>query len=95
MEATIKQNNISTNVSINIASLQSVIICALQSAKQRALASINQHLGIGALTLPRLYRQQLRFINALAKGIEAHPVITDTILWLQSVVFIYLIYMYA
>jgi hypothetical protein len=83
MEATIQQNNISTNVSINIASFI--------ASGQNALKAIKQHLWFmvkgswlrvaGAWSLPRLYRRQLRMINALARGIEAHPIITDTVLW--------------
>ena len=95
MEATIQQNNISTNVEINIASLQSIISGALQSTKQRALAAINQHLGIGALTLPRLYRQQLRMVNAMAKAIEKHPVITDAALWLLGIGIVVEAFLYA
>ena len=72
MEATIKQNNISANVSINIATLMASVQGVLKAIKQRALKE---------LSLPRLYRRQLRMINTLARGIEAHPIITDTMLW--------------
>lgn len=85
MEATIQTSNQATNIAINIASLQSIIVGALQSTKQRALTAINQRGNFGALTLPHLYRQQLCFINALAKGIEKHPVITDTVLWVLGI----------
>lgn len=95
MEATIKQNNISTNALINIASLQSVIICALQSVKQRVLAAINQHCNIGTLTLPRLYRKQLRMLQALAYGIERHPVITDAALWVLGIAIVVEAFLYA
>ena len=95
MEATIKQSNISTNVEINIASLQSIISGALQSTKQRALAAINQHLRIGVPTLPRLYRQQLRMVNALANFIEANPVITDAALWVLGIGIVVEAFLYA
>ena len=72
MEATIKQNNISANVSINIATLMASVQGVLKAIKQRALKE---------LSLPRLYRRQLRMINTLARVIEAHPIITDTMLW--------------
>jgi len=71
MEATIQQNNISRNVSINIASFVASVQNALKTIKQRALKE---------LSLPRLYRRQLRMINALARGIEAHPTLTNVIL---------------
>lgn len=72
MEATIQQNNISTNVSINIATFVASCQNALKEIKQRALKE---------LSLPRLYRRQLRMINALARTIEAHPIVTDMALW--------------
>lgn len=80
MEATIQQNNISTNVSINIAVFSEVIQSALQSTKQRVFAAIKQHCNIGAPSLPRLYRKQLRLVQALAKGIEKHQVVTNATL---------------
>ena len=79
MEATIQQNNISTNVSINIASFVASGQNALKAIKQRALKE---------LSLPRLYRRQLRMINAMARGIEAHPIITDAALWVLGVAII-------
>ena len=72
MEATIQQNNISTNVSINIASFVASVQNALKAIKQRVLKE---------LSLPRLYRKQLRLTVAAARTIEAHPIITDTVLW--------------
>ena len=72
MEATIQQNNISTNVSINIATFVASGQSALKAIKQRALKE---------LSLPRLYRRQLRLTMAAARTIEAHPIITDIALW--------------
>ena len=79
MEATIQQNNISTNVSIIIASVVASGQNALKAIKQRALKE---------LSLPHLYRRQLLMINAMARGIEAHPIITDTVLWVLGVAII-------
>ena len=80
MEATIQQNNISTNVSFNIATLMASGQNALKAIKQRALKE---------LFLPRLYRKQLRMINAMARGIEAHPTLANIILILMGVMLAY------
>lgn len=80
MEATIQQNNISANVSINIASFVASVQNALKAIKQRALKE---------LSLPRLYRRQLRMINALSRGIEAHPTLTNIILILMGAMLAY------
>lgn len=80
MEATIQQNNISTNVSINIATLMASVQGALKTIKQCALKE---------LSLPCLYRKQLRMINTLARGIEAHPTLTNIILILMCAMLAY------
>ena len=68
MESTIQQNNISTNVSINIATFASNIQSALQTSKQRVLKS---------LTLPRLYRMELRMIYRISSWMENHTKLTN------------------
>lgn len=83
MEATIKQTSISIN------------ICALQSAKQYLFEAINQHFNIGALTLPRLYRKQIRLVQALANAIEKHPVVTDVALWIMGIAIAVETFLYA
>lgn len=80
MEATIQQNNISTNVSINIASFVASGQIALKAIMQRALKE---------LSLPRLYRRQLRLTMAAARTIEAHPTLTNIILILMGVMLAY------
>ena len=85
MEATIQQNNISTNVSINIATFVASGQNALKSVKQRALKRANVGTLVSGLrfkvSLKSLYRRQLRLTMAAARTIEAHPIITDTVLW--------------
>lgn len=80
MEATIQQNNITTNVSINIASFVASGQNALKAIRQRALKE---------LSLPRLYRRQLRLTMAAARTIEAHPTLTNIILILMGVMLAY------
>lgn len=80
MEATIQQNNISANVSINIATFAANIQSALKTIKQRVLKE---------LSLPRLYRKQLRLTMAAARAIEAHPALTNIILILMCAMLAY------
>ena len=76
MEATFKQNNISTNVSINIVTFVANSQSALKAIKQRALKE---------LSLPRLYRRQLRMVYALAQAAGKHPAVTDAVIWLMAI----------
>lgn len=80
MEATIQQNNISANVSINIATFAANIQSALKTTKQRVLKE---------LSLPRLYRKQLRLTMTAARTIEAHPTLTNIILILMCAMLAY------
>lgn len=81
MEATIKSNskviNIGINVSINVCALKANIQRGLQASKQRVLQAC---CNIGALTLPRLYRKELRLTRVLARAIAAHPTLSN--LWI-------------
>ena len=76
MEATFKQNNISTNVSINIVTFVANSQSALKAIKQRTLKE---------LSLPRLYRRQLRMVYALARAAGKHPAVTDALIWLMGI----------
>lgn len=99
MEATnisIKQQS---SVSINVETLQAirqhlwfmvhgVWLMVLCLAKRQGRAK-------GSMSLPRLYRQELRLARAVARAIDAHPTISNIALWVQTFVGIYLIFMYA
>jgi len=71
MGATNISINQENNIAINIATMKANIQSALQVTKQRVLKE---------LTLPRLYRRQLRLTMAAARTIEAHPTLTNVIL---------------
>ena len=83
MEATIKQTNISANVSINIGVLNDV----MQSTKQHLWFMVKgSWLRVaGAWSLPRLYRKALRLEQYIEKAIGDHPVITDAALVLMGI----------
>ena len=84
-----------TNISIKQQSCVSINIETLQAIKQRVLLSIKQHCNVGAWSLPRLYRKELRLARAVARVIDAHPTISNIALWVQAFAGIYLIFMYA
>lgn len=79
MKATLQTNNQATNIAINIATMKANIQSALQATKQRVLKE---------LTLPRLYRKQLRMVYAVARTMEAHPTLTNVCLWLMGAMLI-------
>ena len=84
-----------TNISIKQQSSVSINVETLQVIKQRVLMSIKQHCNVGAWSLPRLYRKELRLARAVARVIDAHPTLSNIALWVQAFVGIYLIFMYA
>ena len=86
-----------TNISIKQQSSASINIETLQAIKQHlwlrvkgAWLRVN-----GSMSLPRLYRQELRLTRAVARVIDAHPTLSNIALWVQTFVGIYLIFMYA
>ena len=91
MEATIQTMNQAINIDINV----SINVGALKANIQRVLQAIKQCGNIGTLTLPRLYRRELRQARVLARAIDAHPKLSN--LWIigWAVVGIYIIFMYA
>ena len=90
MEATnilIKQ---SSNVSINIETLQAIKQRVLQAVKQTR----NKRVNIGAWTLPRLYRKELRLTRAIAKAMDAQSALVNGVMTAMVVWFIYYVFMY-
>jgi hypothetical protein len=47
------------------------------------------------LTIPRIYRKELRMARALARFIDAHPTISNICLWLMGLAFMVEIFLYA
>lgn len=84
-----------TNISINQQSSISINVETLQAIKQRVLLSINQQGNVGAWSLPRLYRQELRMARAVARVIDAHPTISNIALWLMGIGIMVEIFLYA
>ncbi|MBQ3874516.1 MAG: hypothetical protein II728_03965 [Bacteroidaceae bacterium] len=88
-----------TNISIKQQSSVSINVETLQAIKQRVLQAVKQatkkYCNVGAWSLPRLYRKELRLARAIARAIDAHPTLSNIVLWVQTFVGVYLIFMYA
>jgi hypothetical protein len=84
-----------TNISIKQASSVSINIETLTAILQGAWQSTKRYCNVGALTLPRLYRQYLKMVRAISKVIDAHTTLSN--LWIGgwTAACIYLIFMYA
>jgi hypothetical protein len=99
MEATIQSTNrainIDINISINVDSLKAIIQRGWQAIKQRVLQATNKRINVGAWSLPRLYRKELRLARAVARAINAHPTISNICLWLMGVGIMVEIFLFA
>ena len=86
-----------TNISINQASSVSINIETLQAIKQHLLQAVKQaikkYCNVGAWSLSRLYRQELRMVRSVARVIDAHPTISNIALWLMGIGMMVEIYM--
>jgi hypothetical protein len=99
MEATIQSTNrainIDINISINVDSLKAIIQRGWHAIKQRVLQATNKRINVGAWSLPRLYRKELRQARAVARAINAHPTISNICLWLMGVGIMVEIFLFA
>ena len=91
MEVTNISINQSSSVSINIETLQAIKQHLLQAAKQ----AIKKYCNVGAWSLPRLYRKELRMARAVARAIDAHHTISNIALWLMGIGIMVEIFMFA
>ena len=89
MEATIKQINISTNVSIIIDALKAIIQRFFKQIKNRAEGIVTN------FSVRRLYRLQLRMEQSIEKAVGEHPVITDAALLLMGIAIVVEIVMFC
>ena len=76
-----------TNISIKQQSSVSINVETLQAIKQ--------HCNVGAWSLPRLYRKELRLARAVARVIDAHPTVSNIVLWLMGIAIMVEIFMFA
>ena len=111
MEATIQANNqainIDINVSINVGALKANIQRGLQAIKQSALRAIKQRVltatkqatkvccNVGAWSLPRLYRQELRLARTVAAWCDRHNTLVNWLMAIQVMAFALYVFMFV
>ena len=91
MEATnisIKQQS---SVSINVETLQAIKQRLLQAAKQ----AIKKYCNVGAWSLPRLYRHQLRMARAVAAWCDRHNTLVNWLMAIQVMAFALYVFMFV
>ena len=84
-----------TNISIKQQSSVSINIETLQEIKQRVLLSIKQHCNVGAWSLPRLYRKELRLARAVAAWCDRHNALVNWLMAFQVMAFAFYVFMFV
>ena len=84
-----------TNISIKQQSSVLINVDALQEIKQRVLLSIKQLCNVGAWSLPRLYRKELRMARAAVRTIDAHPTLSNIFLCLMGIAIMVEVFLFA
>ena len=82
-----------TNISIKQQSSVSTNIETLQAIKQRVLSAVAKFFTLH-FSLSRLYRKELRLARAMARVIDAHPTLSNTILWLMDIAIAFEIFLH-
>ena len=65
------------------------------SINVETLLSIKKHCNVGAWSLSRLYRQDLRLARAVARAIDAHPTLSNIALWLMGIGIMVEVFLFA
>lgn len=86
-----------TNISIKQQSSVSINVETLQAIKQRLWFMVKgSWLRVkGSMSLPHLYRKELRLARAIARAIDAHPTLSNIALWLMGIGIMVEIFMFA
>lgn len=86
-----------TNISIKQQSSVSINVETLQAIKQHLWLRVKGawFMVQGSMSLPRLYRKELRLARAVAWAIDAHPTISNIALWLMGIGIMVEIFMLA
>ena len=86
-----------TNISINKQSSVSINVETLQAIKQHLWFMVKGawFMVKGSMSLPRLYRKELRMARAVARAIDAHPTLSNIALWLMGIGIMVEIFMFA
>ena len=88
-----------TNISINQASSVSINIETLQAIKQHLLQAVKQaikkYCNVGAWSLPRLYRQELRMARAVAAWCDRHNALVNWLMAIQVMTFAFYVFLFV
>jgi len=86
-----------TNISIKQQSSVSINVETLQAIKQHLWLRVKGSWlrVMGSMSLPRLYRQELRLARAVARMIDAHPTLSNIVLWLMGIAIMVEIFLFA
>jgi hypothetical protein len=84
-----------TNISINQSSSVSINVETLQAIKQRVLLSIKQHCNVGAWSLPRIYRKELRLARAVAGWCDRHNAMVNWLMAFQVMAFAFYVFLFV
>lgn len=95
MEATIQSTNKAINIDINV----SINVDALKAIKQRLLQAVKQaikkYCNVGAWSLPRLYRKELRLARAVAAWCDRHNTLVNWLMAFQVMAFAFYVFMFV
>ena len=84
-----------TNISIKQQSSVSINVETLQAIKQHVLLSIKQHCNVGAWSLPRLYRKELRLARAVAAWCDRHNTLMNWLMAIQVMAFAFYVFLFV
>ena len=79
-----------TNISINQQSSVSINVETLQSIKQRVWLMVK-----GSISLPRLYRKELRMARAVAAWCDRHNTLVNWLMAFQVMAFAFYVFMFV
>ena len=86
MEATIQSSNRAINIDINV----SINIDALKAIKQHLWLRV-----MGAWSLPRLYRKELRMVRSVAAWCDRNNALVNWLMAIQVVAFAFYVFLFV
>lgn len=97
MDATFQSTVQSTNISLNQAKGVSINVETLQTIKQLCnIDTLGSRFKVqGSMSLPRLYRHQLRMVRTLSRAMDGHPTLSNIGLLLMGLALMVEIFLYA
>jgi len=88
-----------TNISIKQQSSVSINVETLQEIKQRGLQAVKQatkkYCNVGAWSLARLYRKELRMARAVAAWCDRHNTLVNWLMAIQVMAFAFYVFLFV